>query len=78
MRPIRTRICHINVAKWFPANDPIATSVAGPRNGDILLFRKRILGDPRSAFGVISSLSFNPSCLTFHVLSVGGDGEAEP
>jgi hypothetical protein len=28
MRPIRTRICHINVAKWFPANDPIATSVA--------------------------------------------------
>ena len=28
MRMIRTRISHINVAKWFPANDPIAVSIA--------------------------------------------------
>ena len=28
MRPVRTRISHINISKWFPANDPTSTSVA--------------------------------------------------
>lgn len=28
MRPVRTRISHINVSTWFPANDPTSTSVA--------------------------------------------------
>lgn len=28
MRPVKTRISHINVSKWFPANDPTATSIA--------------------------------------------------